>query len=758
MASKEMRHAPGLGRGAEIKSGGGKILAIPPETVKHGRAVPECKVLLPFFDAIPQKIKDIPRWVVWRLEPTRGGGKPSKRPFCPMSGRPMSTSSRSYRCAFTEAKRVCQKGGWSGVGLVLAPEDGLVWFDLDHVRDVGGGDLLPDAQDLVTALGSYTEVSPSGTGLRLVARGSLPPGTKQNRRDAFGPGTGLEVYDGKSARFLTITGHQIGQEGIEDRQAGIDAILGKFMRPVTATPDPSNDRLAHVRAAIEAELAENPDSTLTAADTALVERLKQSPRFGALWDGDTSDYPSGSEADVALCARIARAVGDDPGRIDRIYRNAGLLHNPARTKEWDDQRGGGLTYGSLTIAAALQYVAPDLAFDRFADPEPPTELCAEHLKAKRFFSSPPKPIRFVAEGLPAGCCAILGGPEAALKSTLALSLAAAIATGASAVGGVLEVFEHGPVLIVSAEDPEAVLHNRLAELHDELKLRATGFDDEQGWDEYRRKFEENLYVLTRESVSGPVFMALPERNDVLAPTKLFERLLEIAEGIENLKLIIFDTRSRCWPGDENSTTLNSQIVAQAEQLCDRTGAAALLLHHVGKAATTAKHREGWRAALDPSALRGGSPLANNSRAVLMVSPLPREAAKKMGHTGAGPLVCLRVAKNSYGEAGREVFLTRTAGGGVRAFRPSRAEPDLLEKAISVIVIDIQKSASEGRQFSARELWRDRTAIYKTSCPGLTQGLVRAALEEAKHRGVVTEVSVRRRGQEVLVLEVAEVGS
>jgi primase-polymerase (primpol)-like protein len=53
--------------------------------------------------------------------------------------------------------------------------------------------------DIALRIDSYTEVSPSGAGLRIWTPGVLPPG---GRRKGY-----VEMYDG--GRYLTVTGHRV---------------------------------------------------------------------------------------------------------------------------------------------------------------------------------------------------------------------------------------------------------------------------------------------------------------------------------------------------------------------------------------------------------------------------------------------------------------------------------------------------------------------------------------------------------------------
>ena len=80
---------------------------------------------------------------------------------------------------------------------MLSPDDPFVGIDLDHCLDPVTGHPSHEAEAMVRQLASYTEISPSGTGLRIFVRGSLPP---TGRKKGW-----IEMYT--ESRFLTVTGH-----------------------------------------------------------------------------------------------------------------------------------------------------------------------------------------------------------------------------------------------------------------------------------------------------------------------------------------------------------------------------------------------------------------------------------------------------------------------------------------------------------------------------------------------------------------------
>lgn len=84
---------------------------------------------------------------------------------------------------------------------------------MDHCID--SGHIAPWVREIMERIPAYWGISPSGTGLRAIARAKMPPG---GRKQAL-----VEVYD--AARYATVTGHHLGSgEGVQDCQTKIEAL------------------------------------------------------------------------------------------------------------------------------------------------------------------------------------------------------------------------------------------------------------------------------------------------------------------------------------------------------------------------------------------------------------------------------------------------------------------------------------------------------------------------------------------------------
>jgi primase-polymerase (primpol)-like protein len=107
---------------------------------------------------------------------------------------------------FGEAVAGARRRRLAGVGVVLTPDLGIVGVDLDKCRDPESGVIEAWALEVVRRLGTWTQVSPSGTGLRLFLKGRLPAGLlgagQQGRRTGR-----IEVYQG--GHYLTLTTEQV---------------------------------------------------------------------------------------------------------------------------------------------------------------------------------------------------------------------------------------------------------------------------------------------------------------------------------------------------------------------------------------------------------------------------------------------------------------------------------------------------------------------------------------------------------------------
>jgi putative DNA primase/helicase len=155
------------------------------------------------FAAIAIEMILVIRWVLWRYE--LRDGKLTKVPYQPNDKKASSTDESTWS-GFETVKAAYEQGGFDGVGFMLG--DGFAGVDLDHCRDPATGEIDAWARAYIDRLQSYSEISPSGQGIHIVMRGSLPQGRRKALKgDGYRPNAAIEMYS--SGRFFTVTGDRL---------------------------------------------------------------------------------------------------------------------------------------------------------------------------------------------------------------------------------------------------------------------------------------------------------------------------------------------------------------------------------------------------------------------------------------------------------------------------------------------------------------------------------------------------------------------
>lgn len=282
----------------------------------------------PEASALPEELLREPRWVCWRWEPRNG--KQTKVPIRP-DGQPAKSNDPSTWTSFEVCLAASMRYTGLGIGLMLG--DGVVGVDLDHARDPESGALQQWAQEIIDELNSYTEVSPSGTGVHILCRGELPAGRRRKGQ--------VEMYS--EGRFFTITGHRLTNRDVEDRTAELAALHARIFGI-------SVDGRRNGHSARRNGASAVPGAAADVGDQELIQRAseaKDGAKFARLWAGQwEGEYSSQSEADLALCNLLAFWTGGDAARIDRLFRQSGLMR-----EKWNRD-----DYRQATITAALEGV------------------------------------------------------------------------------------------------------------------------------------------------------------------------------------------------------------------------------------------------------------------------------------------------------------------------------------------------------------------------------------------------------------------
>ncbi len=290
-------------------------------------------------DGIPQELKDTPQWIVWKL--CYRNGRWTKVPFNPATGGEASSTDPKTWTSFNEAYGEYTLAGdrWDGIGFVFSKDDPYVGIDLDDCRDPDTGKIqpwtaeqrakfagsVPDPVRIIASLGTFAEVSPSGTGYKVFGRGEAHG--KRCRKGSF------EHYD--KGRYFTITGHKLpgSPATLNDCNGSLsdlyDSVFGKEKEQKKVTrgdsagmPGPTDGQVLTI--------AGNADN---------------GQKFRRLMGGDTDGYDSPSEADAGLACILAFWTRDTQ-QMERLMRQSKLGR-----EKWSRE-----DYLPRTITSAIEIV------------------------------------------------------------------------------------------------------------------------------------------------------------------------------------------------------------------------------------------------------------------------------------------------------------------------------------------------------------------------------------------------------------------
>jgi hypothetical protein len=373
--------------------------------------------LYPLF---PKELKDLPRWVVWKIE-TRGGN-PTKVPYNALTGERADTTNPSTWSDYSTA--VAKSKGYAGIGCIISPPYSAV--DIDKCRDPETGQIEPWAQAIIDEMNSYCELSPSGSGVHIWFRGELPKGRRRAGR--------VEMYG--EARYFTVTGLHVAGTPLT-----VEARDPKSLQSRIETLDPINKQR------LEAKQAEH---RVVNAPTSRIDAL-----MAGEWKGL---YESQSEADAALCTILATKHNCNAARMDAEFRTSKLMR-----EKWNEKRGSE-TYGQRTIHSAIELVEGRSPGVR--NPDEPVDWRSAF---KSYDQMEPGELQFLISGLIPYGVNFIAGLSSVGKTWLALSAAKAIVTGKKFLGN-YDIPTPGPVIYLIPESGERAFRARL----DRMQIKNAG--------------------------------------------------------------------------------------------------------------------------------------------------------------------------------------------------------------------------------------------------------------------------------------------
>lgn len=504
------------------------------------------------FDDVPADLRERRQWVAWRVV-TRDDGKPTKVPYHP-SGRRASSTDPATWSTLDEVREAYEHGGFRGIGYVFAADDPFCGIDIDSCRDPATGVIDGWAQEIIDWFyGSYCEVSPSGTGVKLFVRGELPGGRGGNVKlpehgERDGKGAGVEFYN--QGRYFAITGHRLadadrepceGQEGLDKLLAMVEARRTRPKSAATTSPQPAttDDRAKLVERARTYASRMPPAVSGHGGHDAAFAAACVPFRFG-LTDGEArqllDEYnarcvPPWSEYEIAHKLSGARE------RVTIAGEFGSMLRDERRPAYNDSGNPFGVT-DDHTVAATATPATPRL------------EIRTAHEMSSTFPAMRPAVIRGL---LRRGEIGNLIAASKMGKSWLTYDLAWAVVQGCPWFG-----FETvaGDVLIVDNELHPETLAARLPIVAQARKIRPEDHD-------------ERLHVANL-------------RGALVDLRELRRMMSDIEPG--RYRLIILDALYRMVPSgwSENDNAQMASLYNELDALAKRLDCAIICVHHASK--------------------------------------------------------------------------------------------------------------------------------------------------------------------------------
>lgn len=500
----------------------------------------------------PAAIRDLPAWVIWRLEHHEGEPKPRKVPYYASGGKRAGQQGGPDDVAklvtFDAAKRAAAKRGFDGVGIATLPQFGICALDFDNC--ITDGKIHPQVEALL--VDTYAEFSPSGQGIRVLFKGDLG-----NRKDTDPStfGYGMETFSTKG--FVTFTGNTLEITellGNDDTVAPLNAEamalyhkrFAKVDRTAPAAPDTEPVWMdeGEIAALLDRLDPDMPHDQWLHVGMGLHHEAQGQEagfQFWDEWSAKGSKYP-GTEVLRQRWVSFGRYDGA-PVTMRTVLKLAGIsVNSPASPNE----------------------------FESLVDTEPSADASTPpryQFEPVHSFSST-QALPWIIKGvLPKAGLGVVYGASGSGKSFVVLDMGMAIARGAEWRG---RKVKQGRVAYIAAE----------------------------GADGFRKRLaayaQHNAVDLT--DVPMTVLNAAPnllEKQDAV----------DVAKGIKasgGADLIIIDTFAQTTPGaNENAGEDVGKALGYCKRIHESTGAMVLLIHHSGKDAT--KGARGWsglRAACD----------------------------------------------------------------------------------------------------------------------------------------------------------------
>jgi len=401
--------------------------------------------LLRVIKNIAPELADMGIWLLWRYK-TTANGKRTKPPYQP-NGDLADTSDPQ---TWNTLNAVCEAflhSDFDGIGFVIPA--GYAALDIDGCIDADGK-ATAAVETLISEWNGYTEITPSGRGLRVIAQGIVQPASVSGLPKNITDFCGIAKIEIKGpGQYITFTGQPYGNlRPVADSTVKFDALQREMQRM-------REERAQRKKPAGAATSRSRSQTNSRSDDERIDAALARDADMRSLWDKnpsalarycDPDGRPDDSRADQALMNFIARRVDFDVGRAIRQ-----MWRSELGREKWHRE-----DYLPRTFAAAKASYAPGAAnwtrFDSHVDEAPSQNVDRFDVDSIGSVFDYAKPeIEYVVPGIiPSGGIVGITGGTGCGKSTFVMKMVSAIASGGEFLG---RVCKPRKVLVLDRENP-----------------------------------------------------------------------------------------------------------------------------------------------------------------------------------------------------------------------------------------------------------------------------------------------------------------
>lgn len=256
------------------------------------------------LENIPQELKSYGLFCTWKLVEGKG-----KIPYNPATRTLAKSNNKNTFLSYEDVLKyigeytIKDEDNKPIGGLGLGIFNGYSAIDIDKCREPKTGKLTEMAIDIIEFCKSYTEVSPSGTGIRIIFKTENTIDKKTHY--VMNQQLGLEIYiSDNTNKYVTLTGDVLYPAEIET--IDITYILERYMKK-----------------SADATTLPTIKNSVDDYDMKIKNALKYNVKFKELWESTASGSGGNeSETDLSLCNMLAVIFEGNYTAIDDAFRSS----------------------------------------------------------------------------------------------------------------------------------------------------------------------------------------------------------------------------------------------------------------------------------------------------------------------------------------------------------------------------------------------------------------------------------------------------